>query len=150
MSGDQRRAMITSWPGQLASNNRPQSVKLSRTGHFVRLLPGPWIPRGEGKPTLRRARARSIECIGHGRLSSESQANVPDRRSSFLRTVRGIYMIGRIDLPATAARVKTAGSPRGGVTASTEVIAVKRHTGVHASVTVCKNTIANQNLAYAA
>jgi hypothetical protein len=46
--------------------------------------------------------------------------------------------------------VKTADSPRGGVTASTEVIAVKRHTGVHASVTVCKNTIANQNLAYAA
>ena len=38
----------------------------------------------------------------------------------------------------------------GGVTASTEVIAVKRHTGVHASVIVCKNTIANQNLAYAA
>jgi len=38
----------------------------------------------------------------------------------------------------------------GGVTASTEVIAVKRHTGVHASVIVCKNTIANQQLAYAA
>ena len=39
---------------------------------------------------------------------------------------------------------------RGGVTASTEVIVVKRHTGVHASVIVCKNTIANQQLAYAA
>ena len=38
----------------------------------------------------------------------------------------------------------------GGVTASTEVIAVKRHTGVHASVIACKNTIANQTLAYAA
>ena len=38
----------------------------------------------------------------------------------------------------------------GGVTASTEVIAVKRHTGVRASVIVRKNTIANQNLAYAA
>ena len=38
----------------------------------------------------------------------------------------------------------------GGVTASTEVIAVKRHTGAHASVIACKNTIANQNLAYAA
>jgi hypothetical protein len=30
------------------------------------------------------------------------------------------------------------------------VIAVKRHTGVRASVIVRKNTIANQNLAYAA
>jgi|HubBroStandDraft_4_1064222.scaffolds.fasta_scaffold18761_3 hypothetical protein len=71
-------------------------------------------------------------------------------RSSFLRTVRSIYMISWIDFPAMAARVETAGSSRGGVTASTEVIAAKRHTGVHASVTVCKNTIANQNLAYAA
>ena len=77
-------------------------------------------------------------------------SNIQNRRSSFLRTERSIYMIGRIDFPATAARVEAADSPRGGVTASTEVIAVKRHTGVHASVTVCKNTIANQNLAYAA
>ena len=49
-----------------------------------------------------------------------------------------------------AARVKAAVLHRGGVTASTEVIVVKRHTGVHASVIVCKNTIANQQLAYAA
>ncbi len=61
-----------------------------------------------------------------------------------------MMMSGRIDFRATAARVETADSPRGGVTASTEVIAVKRHTGVHASVIVRKNTIANQNLAYAA
>ena len=47
-------------------------------------------------------------------------------------------------------RVKLIVVTTGGVTASTEVIAVKRHTGVHASVIVCKNTIANQNLAYAA
>jgi hypothetical protein len=49
-----------------------------------------------------------------------------------------------------AARVEVAVPHRGGVTASTEVIAVKRHTGVRASVIVRKNTIANQNLAYAA
>ncbi len=49
-----------------------------------------------------------------------------------------------------ADRVKEIVNHFGGVTASTEVIAVKRHTGVHASVIVCKNTIANQNLAYAA
>jgi len=56
-----------------------------------------------------------------------------------------------LDFAASDGRVKlTVASSRGGVTASTEVIAAKRHTGVHASVTVCKNTIANQNLAYAA
>ena len=38
----------------------------------------------------------------------------------------------------------------GGVTASTEVIAVKRHTGVHASEIACKNTIATPQMAYAA
>ena len=47
-------------------------------------------------------------------------------------------------------RVKLIAVHFGGVTASTEVIAVKRHTGVRASVIVRKNTIANQNLAYAA
>ena len=60
-----------------------------------------------------------------------------------------IWMAGLTSRPRLL-ELKTADSPRGGVTASTEVIAVKRHTGVHASVTVCKNTIANQNLAYAA
>ena len=82
--------------------------------------------------------------------NGKSLSNAPNRGNSFFHPERSIYMNGRIDFPATAARVETADSPRGGVTASTEVIAVKRHTGVHASVTVCKNTIANQNLAYAA
>ena len=55
-----------------------------------------------------------------------------------------------VDFPALAVTVKMIAVHFGGVTASTEVIAVKRHTGVHASVIVCKNTIANQTLAYAA
>ena len=55
-----------------------------------------------------------------------------------------------VDFPALAGRVKEIAVHFGGVTASTEVIAVKRHTGVHASVIACKNTIANQTLAYAA
>ncbi len=55
-----------------------------------------------------------------------------------------------IDFPARGARVKKIVVHFGGVTASTEVIVVKRHTGAHASVIACKNTIANQNLAYAA
>jgi hypothetical protein len=44
----------------------------------------------------------------------------------------------------------TVPTTRGGVTASTEVIAAKRHTGAHASAIACKNRIANQQLAYAA
>jgi hypothetical protein len=55
-----------------------------------------------------------------------------------------------IDFPAPSARVKIIAVHFGGVTASTGVIAVKRHTGAHTSVIECKNTIANQNLAYAA
>jgi len=58
--------------------------------------------------------------------------------------------LAAVDFPAVTATLKSAVPHRGGVTASTEVIAVRRHTGVHASVIVCKNTIANQNLAYAA
>jgi hypothetical protein len=54
------------------------------------------------------------------------------------------------DFSGPTGRVKLIVVHFGGVTASTEVIAVKRHTGVHASEIVCKNTIANQNLAYAA
>jgi hypothetical protein len=60
-----------------------------------------------------------------------------------------IYMVA-IDFPAPGGRVELIAVHFGGVTASTEVIAVKRHTGVHASVIACKNTIANQTLAYAA
>ena len=38
----------------------------------------------------------------------------------------------------------------GGVTASTEMLAAKRHAGVHTPVIACKTTIANTELAYAA
>jgi len=38
----------------------------------------------------------------------------------------------------------------GGATASTEMFAVERHTGVHTPVTVAKTILANQQLAYAA
>ena len=58
--------------------------------------------------------------------------------------------IATVDFAALAVTVELIAFHFGGVTASTEVIAVKRHTGVRASVIVRKNTIANQNLAYAA
>jgi hypothetical protein len=61
--------------------------------------------------------------------------------------IAGIYMLV---ISFAAGRVKEIVKHFGGVTASTEVIAVKRHTGAHTSVIACKNTIANQNLAYAA
>jgi len=38
----------------------------------------------------------------------------------------------------------------GGVTASTEMLAAKRHAGVHTPVIVGKKIIANQQMAYAA
>jgi hypothetical protein len=38
----------------------------------------------------------------------------------------------------------------GGVTASTEMLAAKRHAGVHTPVIVGKMIIANQQMAYAA
>ena len=38
----------------------------------------------------------------------------------------------------------------GGVTASTEMLAAKRHAGVHTPVIACKMIIANQQMAYAA
>jgi hypothetical protein len=58
--------------------------------------------------------------------------------------------IRAVDFPAMTGRVKLIVVTTGGVTASTEVIAVKRHTGVHASVIACKNTIATPQMAYAA
>ena len=75
------------------------------------------------------------------------------RNSSRLRRgpSLGIYTGSGFDFTNSDDKVKlTVPTTRGGVTASTEVIAVKRHTGVRASVIVRKNTIANQNLAYAA
>jgi len=38
----------------------------------------------------------------------------------------------------------------GGVTASTEMLAARRHAGVHTPAIACKTTIANQQMAYAA
>ena len=38
----------------------------------------------------------------------------------------------------------------GGVTASTEMLAAKRHAGVHTPEIACKMIIANQQMAYAA
>jgi len=38
----------------------------------------------------------------------------------------------------------------GGVTASTEMLAAKRHAGVHTPVIACKTISANQQMAYAA
>jgi hypothetical protein len=69
------------------------------------------------------------------------------RPSRVAQSIAGIYMLA-IDF--LAVRVEKIVKHFGGVTASTEVIAVKRHTGAHASVIACKNTIANQTLAYAA
>ncbi len=96
--------------------------------------------------------------FGHSRHSYETNrelkglddladGRMQDSRRRVARPIAGIYMLA-IDFAAV--RVKLIAVHFGGVTASTEVIAVKRHTGVHASVIVCKNTIANQNLAYAA
>jgi hypothetical protein len=70
-----------------------------------------------------------------------------DSRGRVAKLAAGIYILA---IALAAGKVKEIAVHFGGVTASTEVIAVKRHTGVHASVIVCKNTIANQNLAYAA
>jgi acetyl-CoA carboxylase beta subunit len=44
----------------------------------------------------------------------------------------------------------TANPTSGGVTASTEMLAAKRHAGVHTPVIVGKMIIANQQMAYAA
>jgi hypothetical protein len=44
----------------------------------------------------------------------------------------------------------TAKPTSGGVTASTEMLAAKRHAGVHTPVIACKMIIANQQMAYAA
>jgi len=52
-----------------------------------------------------------------------------------------------------ANQLRAAGGPHfkvGGATASTEMLAAARHTGVHTPVTVAKTILANQNLAYAA
>ena len=45
---------------------------------------------------------------------------------------------------------ESANPTSGGVTASTEMLAAKRHAGVHTPVIVSKMIIANQQMAYAA
>ncbi len=68
-------------------------------------------------------------------------------------------MLGITDLffdnrPATRSIPFSRRLPRqekvGGVTASTELLAAKRHARVHTPVIECKTIIANQNMAYAA
>ena len=76
----------------------------------------------------------------------------PDRARTLIPApFASIYYDERLYIAASDGTVElTVPTTRGGVTASTEVIAAKRHTGVHASVIACKNRIANQQLAYAA
>ena len=54
-------------------------------------------------------------------------------------------------LPAENGGSSLQGHPTsGGVTDSTEMLAAKRHVGVHTPVIACKMIIANQQMAYAA
>jgi hypothetical protein len=52
--------------------------------------------------------------------------------------------------PRDSALELMANPTSGGVTASTEMLAAKRHAGVHTPVIACKMIIANQQMAYAA
>jgi hypothetical protein len=101
---------------------------------------------------------KSMNQFGHSRHSYQTNRQpkglddfpakgMQDSPGRVAHRIAGIYMLA-IDFAAV--RVEEIAVHFGGVTASTEVIAVKRHTGVRASVIVRKNTIANQNLAYAA
>ncbi len=82
--------------------------------------------------------------------SSEENASGTAASRSLRPLDAHLYSSGLTWLAAMLQLELTVPTTRGGVTASTEVIAAKRHTGAHASVIVCKNRIANQNLAYAA
>ena len=53
-------------------------------------------------------------------------------------------------LPRLEVDLSKANPTSGGVTASTEMLAAKRHAGVHTPVIVGKMIIANQQMAYAA
>ena len=53
-------------------------------------------------------------------------------------------------LPRVEVDLSKANPTSGGVTASTEMLAAKRHAGVHTPVIACKTIIANQQMAYAA
>ncbi len=52
--------------------------------------------------------------------------------------------------PSLEVVLSMANPTSGGVTASTEMLAAKRHAGVHTPVIACKMIIANQPMAYAA
>jgi len=52
--------------------------------------------------------------------------------------------------PSLESVLSMANPPSGGVTASTEMLAAKRHAGVHTPAIVGKMIIANQPMAYAA
>ena len=52
--------------------------------------------------------------------------------------------------PTLEAGLSKADPTSGGVTVSTEMLAAKRHAGVHTPVIACKMIIANQQMAYAA
>jgi hypothetical protein len=56
---------------------------------------------------------------------------------------------GRVE-PSLEVDLFKADPTSGGVTASTEMLAAKRHAGVHTPVIACKTIIANQTMAYAA
>ena len=55
-----------------------------------------------------------------------------------------------LGLPRVEVDLFKANPTSGGVTASTEMLAAKRHAGVHTPVIVGKMIIANQQMAYAA
>ena len=55
-----------------------------------------------------------------------------------------------LGLPRVEVDLSKANPTSGGVTASTEMLAAKRHAGVHTPVIVGKMIIANQQMAYAA
>jgi len=56
----------------------------------------------------------------------------------------------RVDQSLVSSQNLMAKPTSGGVTASTEMLAAKRHAGVHTPVIACKMIIANQQMAYAA
>ena len=53
-------------------------------------------------------------------------------------------------MPSLEAALCKAQPTSGGVTVSTEMLAAKRHAGVHTPAIACKMIIANQQMAYAA
>ena len=78
-------------------------------------------------------------------ISAEAQADEPDAhiRPSNELTSSQVNPSLEVDL-------SKANPTSGGVTASTEMLAAKRHAGVHTPVIECKTIIANQTMAYAA